>query len=476
MAARVEQDLLGEVAIPAGALWGAHTERARANFPVAGRPVNEALIRAGAEVKKACALANTELGYLPAPIGAAIAQACDEVAAGRLADQFVVDALQGGAGTSTNMNWNEVLATRATQLAGVAVQPLGHVNLHQSTNDVYPTALRVAAIRELMALGPAVVRLMEVCQRHERTFADVVKLGRTELRDAVPVTLGRSYGAFASALGRDRWRLDKCVERIRETNLGGTAVGTGLAAPTRYIFLAVEKLREVTHLGLSRADNLIDATQNLDAFVEVSGMLRAHAVNLIKIARDHRLMSSGPDGGLGELELPAVQAGSSIMPGKVNPVMPEMVMQVGFRVLAHDAEITQVAANGELELNAFLPLLADALLDSLQLLRRADELFATRCLAGVQPFPEHCRRVLERSRELAVALIPEIGHERAVALARHMRAAGQDLRTAVSELKLLPADRLEALLQAERLCALGWRGERAPAPAVSTQLPDATTQ
>jgi aspartate ammonia-lyase len=454
---RIEKDLLGEVEIPDGALWGPQTERARVNFPVAGRPANPALIRAGAEVKKACALANLELGFLPAAVGAAIVRACDEVAAGGLADQFVTDALQGGAGTSANMNWNEAIAARASQFVGGPVGALEHVNLHQSTNDVFPTALRVAAIRELRALEEAVVTLLEACQDRERAFAGVVKLGRTELRDALPTTLGRSYGAFAAALARDRWRIEKCVERIRETNLGGTAVGTGMGAPTRYIFLVTEKLREVTRLNLARADNLVDATQNLDAFVEVSGILKAHAVNLIKIARDHRLMASGPDGGLGEIELPAVQPGSSIMPGKVNPVMAEMAMQAGFRVLAHDAEVTAAAAGGELELNAFLPLLADALLDSLQILRRADDLFARRCVAGVMARPERCRALMERSRELAAALIPEIGHERAVDLARRMRETGEDLRTAVAGMGLLPAEKLDDLLRPERLCALGWR-------------------
>jgi aspartate ammonia-lyase len=454
---RLEKDLLGEIEVPDGALWGAQTERARRHFSVSGRTVEAALIRAGAEVKKACAKANAELGYLPAPVAEAIAQACDEVIGGQWADQFVTDALQGGAGTSTNMNWNEVLAARASQLLGAPVDPHDHVNLHQSTNDVYPTALRVAALRGLAALEPAVIRLTEACQATEREFAGVANLGRTELRDAVPVTLGREFGAWATALGRDRWRLAKCAERIRETNLGGTAVGTGLAAPRDYIFLAIEKLREGTRLNLSRAENLMDATQNLDAFAEVSGILRAHAVTLCKMARDLRLLASGPEGGLGEIELPALQPGSSLMPGKINPVLPEMVVQVAYRVMAHDQEVCQVAMHGELELNAFLPLLADALLRMLALLERTDVLFADHCVAGVRADAARCRALMERSREIVTALIPKLGHARSVELAQAMAAENKTVREAVLERGWMTAGELDAELTPERLCQLGWK-------------------
>lgn len=453
---RTGQDLLGEVTVPAGALWGPETERARLNFPVTGRPVHPTLIRAGAAVKKACALANDELGCLPEGVGPALAAACDEVAAGAHADQFVVDALQGGAGTSTNMNLNEVIAALASRRLGRPVDPHAHVNLHQSTNDVYPTAVRVAALRELASLEQAVAELMEACQEQERAFAGIVKLGRTELRDAVPVTLGRTFGAFAGALGRDRWRLGRGAERLRVTNLGGTAVGTGLAAPRRYIFLAIEKLRAVTGLNLARAEDLVDATQNADAFVETSALVRVHAANLVKIAHDLRWLSSGPEGGLGEIELPAVQPGSSLMPGKVNPVIPEMVTQAAWRALAHDGEIQTVAQNGELELNAFLPLLADALLGELTLLARADRLFAEKCIRGITARPDRCRELLLRSRELATALIPLIGHANAGALARHMRETGQTLPEAVAALNLLTPAQLEEALQPARLCALGW--------------------
>ncbi len=454
---RRETDLLGPVDVPDDALWGAQTERARRHFAVSGRLVNPALIRAGAEVKKACALANAELGFLPPAVAEAIARACDEITAGRWADQFVTDALQGGAGTSTNMNWNEVIANRASVLLAAPVSPHDHVNLHQSTNDVYPTALRVAALRGLAALEPSLIRLLEACQGKEREFAGVVKLGRTELRDAVPITLGREFGAWAAALGRDRWRIAKCAERLRETNLGGTIIGTGLTAPRTYIFLAIDKLREVTRLNLSRAENLVDATQNVDAFAEVSGILRAHAVTLSKMARDLRLMGSGPEGGLGEIELPAVQPGSSIMPGKINPVIPEMVQQVAYRVMADDQALVLAAMHGELELNAFLPLLADSLLDTLQLLERVDALFADHCVAGITANVERCRAQMERSREIVTALIPRLGHEHAVELAQTMAATGQTVREAVLEKGWMTATELDVELTPERLCQLGWR-------------------
>jgi aspartate ammonia-lyase len=455
--ARIERDLLGEMALPDEVLFGIQTERARLNFAVSGRPTSPELMIAMAQVKMACARANVAGGHLPAEVAAAIEAACDEVIRGGHRDQFVVDALQGGAGTSTNMNVNEVLARRASQLLGRAVDAFDHVNLHQSTNDVYPTALRVAAITALRRLESAIVVLQEAFQSKEREFASVVKLGRTELRDAVPVTLGREFGAYANALARDRWRVFKCIERLRTVNLGGTVVGTGLTAPRAYVFGVVEKLREVTGLNLARAENLLEATQNQDALVEVSGILRAHAANLVKIARDLRLMSSGPEGGLGEIELPAVQPGSSLMPGKVNPVIPEMVIQVAYRVMAHDQEVNLVVMSGELELNAFLPLAADALLSSLGLLERADLLFAERCVTGVTANAGHCRAVMERSREIVTALIPRIGHERAVGLAQLMRDRSMTLREAVKEMDLMPEAELEALLTAEGLCALGWR-------------------
>ena len=307
---------------------------------------------------------------------------------GRLDQHVVVDALQGGAGTSTNMNVNEVLANRALQLLGrplgdyQTVNPHDDLNLHQSTNDTYPTALRVAAIFALHDLERNVVALMEAFQEKEKQLADVVKIGRTELQDAVLMTLGREMAAYAEAIGRDRWRIYKCEERLRVVNLGGTAIGTGLGAPRQYIFRVVEHLREITGLGLARAENLIEATQNADALVEVSGILRTLAVNLLKIANDLRLLSSGPHAGLGEIRLPPRQAGSSIMPGKVNPVIPEAVAQAAIAVMGHDQMILQAVGGGNLELSQFLPLVADSLLTSIDLLTDACDIFARHCVVG----------------------------------------------------------------------------------------------
>ena len=454
---RVEHDLLGELELPDSALYGVQTERARLNFNAAGRPVHQYLIVAMAHVKLAAARTNLECGFLPSPIALAIVGACEEIIRGEHQDQFVTDALQGGAGTSTHMNVNEVVARLASLSLGQPVDPFDHVNLHQSTNDVYPTALRIAAITLLRQLEPVVVRLQEAFQAKEREFSHVVKLGRTQLRDAVPVTLGREFGAFAGALARDRWRLFQCIERLRVVNLGGTAVGTGMTAPRKYIFGVVEKLREGTGLNLARAENLLDATQNQDALLEVSGIIRTHAANLVKIARDLRLMASGPQGGFNEIELPAVQPGSSLMPGKINPVIPEMVIQVAYRVMAHDHEVNLVVMSGELELNAFLPLAADALLGSLDLLRRADEAFATRCVAGITARVDRCRQIMEQSCEIITALIPQIGHEKAVEIARHMKERGLSVREAVREAGVMSEEDLASLLSPERLCALGWK-------------------
>lgn len=351
---REESDALGTIRLSTDVLHGIHTARAISNFPLAHRPVRMELARAYGDVKLAAIRTNRELGAWAddAAKADALERAARELAEGLLDNTIVVDALQGGAGTSTNMNVNEVIANRALQLLGEApgmydrVSPLDDVNLHQSTNDTYPTALRLAAIRMLKILEEAVVGLQEAFQIKEQAFARIVKVGRTEMQDAVLLTLGREMGAYAEALGRDRWRIYKCEERLRVVNLGGTAVGTGLGAPRQYIFQVVEQLRELTGFGFARAENLIEATQNADVFVEVSGILKALASSLFKIANDLRLLSSGPEAGLGEIRLPTRQAGSSIMPGKVNPVIPEAVMQAAMRVFGHDAALTQACSMG----------------------------------------------------------------------------------------------------------------------------------
>jgi aspartate ammonia-lyase len=448
---RTEHDTLGSKEVPGDALYGIHTQRALENFGVSGRRVRLELIRAVTLVKKACALTHKELGALPDGVADALVAACDEVLAGRHDEAFVTDALQGGAGTSTNMNVNEVLANLALLRLGGApgdyarVSPLDHVNRGQSTNDVYPSALRIAAIFRVRALADELARLQEALQRKEQAFAEVRKLGRTQLMDAAPIDLGQEFGAYAQAVARDRWRIYKVEERLRQINLGGTAVGTGAAADRAYTFRVAEILRELTGLGLARAEYPMDLTQNNDVFVEVSGLLKACAVNLLKISGDLRLMASGPRGGLGELRLQARQVGSSIMPGKVNPVIPECVAQCAMQTVANDAAITLAAASGQLELNAFMPLIADALLDSLGLLCGAVSRFRSACIETLEADPAACARHLHASTAPALLLVPEIGYEAAAEIAKTSLATGKSIRQLAAEQGVLPAERLARL-------------------------------
>jgi aspartate ammonia-lyase len=458
---RKEKDLLGVRDIPADALWGVHTQRAVENFPLARRPVRSELVHAFGAVKLAAARTNHELGQWDEPTFAAIQAACEEMMEGRLDRWILVDALQGGAGTSTNLNVNEVLANRALQLLGrqpgdyQAISPLDDLNLHQSTNDTYPTALKVAAIRGIRALEQKIIALQEAFQEKEKQFAHIVKIGRTELQDAVLVTLGREMGAFAEAIGRDRWRVYKCEERLRVVNLGGTAIGTGLGAPRQYIFRVVEHLRQITGLGLARAENLIDATQNADALVEVSGILKAHASNLFKIAGDLRLMSSGPDSGFGEIRLPALQAGSSIMPGKINPVIPEAVGQAALAVFGHDQMITMSCSTGNLELVQFLPLAADSLLTSIDLLTSACDLLARLCVAGIVAHEEQCRWHIDGSTATATALVDHLGYTQVSQLTKAALAEGKTIRQLVVERGILTVEAFDELTSAERVTRLG---------------------
>ncbi|MDR1250242.1 MAG: aspartate ammonia-lyase [Treponema sp.] len=420
---RTEQDGLGEAALPDDALYGIQSLRARDNFALDYRGTNRRLIYAITTVKKAAARTYEKL-KTPASSGragvyGAIIQACDRILAGEADSMFIVDALQGGAGTSTNMNVNEVVANLALTIIGEApgrydiIHPLDDVNRGQSTNDVYPTALRIAAIELLRELSGACAALQEALQRKEQEFQDIPKLGRTELMDAVPVTLGAEFGAYAQAIARDRWRLYKIEERLRQVNLGGAAVGLSPDPRSRkYRFTVIEELRELTGMGLAAAEYPMDLTQNADVFVEVSGLLKALAVNLMKISRDLRLMNSGPRGGLGEITLAPMQAGSTIMPGKVNPVIPEMTIQTALRVMANDGAITAAASLGEFELNAFSPLIADALLESLSLLCRTVPLFRCKCVELLRAEPERCAELLNASWAFAAAYVPCLGYEK----------------------------------------------------------------
>ena len=449
---RTENDRLGDKSVPRSVYWGIHTQRALENFPLSLRRVPFELIQAITMVKKAAAIANRDLGYLSLDKAAALLAACDEVIDGKWRDHFSLDAFQGGAGTSTNMNVNEVLARRASEIMGKisGVCALDDVNLHQSTNDVYPTAVKVAAIGRLRQLSEAVAALQGSFQRKEKEFAGIVKIGRTEMQDAIPMTLGAEFSAWAEAIGRDRWRTFKCEERLRVVNIGGTAIGTGLGAPRDYIFLVIDKLREVTGMGLSRGENVPGETANADSFVEVSGILKAHAANLAKIANDLRLLNY-----LGEIRLPELQAGSSIMPGKVNPVVPEAVTQVALQVMANDFLVTEAASRGSLQINEFLPLLAVAFLESIELLINADKILS-RHIDGIGADQEKCRQYFDRSRMIVMAFVPHIGYDRSGELLKEFDASDQeDLRKFL--IGKLGSDLVEKVLSPSSLMGLGFK-------------------
>ena len=460
---RIERDLIGTMRLPRQLLYGIHTARAVENFLLAGRPVHPALVAAYGDVKLACTLTNRALGmWVEDPAKAeAIEQACREMAQGELTPHIAVDLLQGGAGTSTNMNINEVLANRALEILGEPhghyerVSPLDDINRHQSTNDTFPTALRLAAIRLLRHLEEQLVALQEAFQVQEKRFAHVVKVGRTEMQDAVLTTLGREMGAYAEAFNRDRWRMYKCEERLRVVNLGGTAIGTGLTAPRAFIFRVVDTLREVTGVGFARAENLIDATQNADVFVEVAGILKACATSLLKVSTDLRLLSSGPEAGFGEIRLPELQAGSSIMPGKLNPVIPEAIAQAAMMVMGHDVTIAHACASGSLELNPFLPLVAACLLESCDLLARSCCILRRHCVEGMEADETRCRLHVETSTATATALLPILGYEGACRVARQAKETRRTIREIVLADGLLTAEAFDELISPEAVTRLG---------------------
>ncbi|KNY25400.1 aspartate ammonia-lyase [Pseudobacteroides cellulosolvens] len=461
---RKEKDMLGEMLIPDEAYYGIHTARALENFHITGRHIHPELIKALVMVKKAAAITNAEVGLLDKNMSNAICGACDEIISGSFMEQFVVDPLQGGAGTSANMNVNEVIANRAIELLGgnkgdySIVDPLDHVNMSQSTNDVFPTAVRIASIKMLKPVSELFSQLQTALQEKEEEFSTVIKVGRTQLQDAVPVLLGQEFGAWAQAISRDRWRIYKVEERLRQVNIGGTAVGTGMNADRKYIFLMVEKLRALTGIGLARAEYMMDPTQNNDVFVEVSGLLKTSCVNLSKIANDLRLMASGPRAGLGEIALPPVQAGSSIMPGKVNPVIPEAINQIAFQVMGNDLTITMAAQSGQLELNAFLPVIAHNLLEMLDILRNGIEIFINKCIKGIAANRKRCREMMEESYVQVPALIRHIGYGEASNLAKECVAENKKLRDILIEKAVLDSETIDKILNPLELTKPGIPG------------------
>ncbi|MEU0839554.1 aspartate ammonia-lyase [Streptomyces sp. NPDC005962] len=452
---RREHDLLGDRDVPLDAYWGIHTLRARENFPITGTAISAYphLINALAAVKEATARANEDLGLLAPEKAAAIVAACQEIRDGRLHDQFVVDVIQGGAGTSTNMNANEVIANRALEILGHekgeydVLHPNEDVNLSQSTNDVYPTALKVATVIAVRELLDAMAVLREAFAAKAEEFRDVLKMGRTQLQDAVPMTLGQEFSTYAVMLEEDGSRLLEASGLVHEINLGATAIGTGLNAPKGYAEAARGHLEDITGLPLITAANLVEATQDCGAFVHLSGVLKRIAVKLSKSCNDLRLLSSGPRAGLNEINLPPVQAGSSIMPGKVNPVIPEVVNQVAFEVIGNDVAITMAAEAGQLQLNAFEPIILHSLSESVTHLRAACLVLADRCVSGITANVEELRATVENSIGLVTALNPHIGYTAATSIAKEALATGRGVAELVLEKGLLPADRLAALLR-----------------------------
>jgi len=461
MGTRSERDSLGERAVPAESYFGVQTVRALENFPISGLRAHPSLIVATAQVKLAAAQANVALGQLSPTIGNAIMAAAREVAGGRWHDQFVVDVYQAGAGTSHNMNANEVLANRALELLGeargryVVVHPNDHVNMAQSTNDVFPTAMRLAALARLHSLLQALDGLESALRERARLFDGVIKAGRTHLQDATPIRLGQEFGGYATAVAAHQTAIAETRQALRSVGLGGTAVGTGMNSHPDYRRLVTARLGDVTGEPLVAAPDPFDAMQSMRPFAAVSGALRTLCLDLIRICNDLRLLASGPRTGLAEISLPAVQPGSSIMPGKVNPVMAEMLTMVCFQAIGHDVTIAMAAQAGQLELNVMMPVIAHALLQSMDILARAIAAFTSRCVAGIQADAERCRRYAEETVALVTALSPQIGYERAAALASEVWSSGRSVREVVTAQGLLTPAELSDLLDPRRLTGPG---------------------
>ncbi|QDZ16584.1 aspartate ammonia-lyase [Humibacter ginsenosidimutans] len=459
---RTETDSLGERRIPADAYWGVHTSRALENFPIAHRPISvySTFIDALAMVKLAAVRANIEIGAIDPHKGRLIEQACLELLEGRLHDQFVVGIIQGGAGTSTNMNANEVIANRALELGGwqkgdyAHIHPIDDVNRSQSTNDTYPTAVKIALSLLLRSLLDELWALRESFSRKGVEFKNVLKVGRTQLQDAVPMTLGQEFHGFATTLGEDYERLKETIWLLSEINLGATAIGTGITADPRYAASAVHHLNLITGLDLESAPDLIESTSDAGAFMSFSGALKRSAVKLSKICNDLRLLSSGPQAGLGEINLPPRQAGSSIMPGKVNPVIPEVVNQVAFSIIGADATVTAAAEGGQLQLNAFEPVIANFLLQSITWLRQACLTLRVNCIDGITANTERLETMVGSNVGVITALTPHIGYAASAALAKTALLTNRSVADLVVEAGLMPRDRVMKLLSPARLSGI----------------------
>tara|TARA_R100000365_G_C2748512_1_gene80280 strand:+ start:6679 stop:8121 length:1443 start_codon:yes stop_codon:yes gene_type:complete len=451
---RVETDLLGDRRVPAEAYYGIQTLRAKENFALTPLRLEHfpSLIRAMAMVKKAAARANATLGQLEPPVAVAIEEACDDIVAGRLHDQFIVDMIQGGAGTSTNMNANEVIANRALEILGMprghyeVVHPNNHVNLSQSTNDAYPTAIRLAILIDRRKLIAEMTLLSDEFGRKSIEFQDVLKVGRTQLQDAVPMTMGQEFAAFQGAILKDIASMEDASRALCEVNLGGTAIGTGINSDPRFGPEAARELTAISGVEFRLAADRIEATTDMGDFVSFSAALKRYAVKLSKICNDLRLLSSGPTAGLGEINLPPVQPGSSIMPGKVNPVIPEAVNQVAYQVIGNDLAVTLAAEAGQLQLNAMEPVIVLNTLQSIDMLGKATNMLGSRCVAQISVNREHCRSILDRSLCTLAALNPHLGYDRASYVARKTRESGQSAAEIVLANKWMSSEKISKIL------------------------------
>lgn len=462
---RVEKDSIGTKDVPENVYYGVQSLRAAENFHITGLNMHPEIINSLAYIKKAAAITNCEAGLLDKRRTQAIVQACDEILEGKFREDFIVDPIQGGAGTSLNMNANEVIANRAIEILGgkkgdySVVNPNDHVNCGQSTNDVIPTAGKMTSLRLLKKLKKQLLRLHSALEQKADEFDSVIKMGRTQLQDAVPIRLGQEFKAYSVAILRDLNRMDKAMDEMRTLNMGGTAVGTGLNADESYLRRIVPNLSEISGMDLVQAYDLIDATQNLDSFVAVSGAVKACAVTLSKIANDLRLMSSGPRAGFGEINLPAKQNGSSIMPGKVNPVIPEVVNQVAFNAIGNDMTITMAAEAGQLELNAFEPIIFYCLFQSIDTIAYAVNTFVDNCVIGITANETRCRYFVENSVGIITAICPYVGYQKAAEIAKEAIKTGESVRKLIIEKGLLTKEQMNEIMDPVQMTEPGISGK-----------------
>ena len=454
---RIESDSIGEKEVPIDAYYGVQTLRAYENFKISGKRINVEFIKSIVEIKQAAAITNGQVGAIDKVVASAIVKACDEILEGKLLDNFIVDAIQGGAGTSFNMNANEVIANRAIEILGkqkgdyIIVHPNDHVNCGQSTNDVFPSAGKIATIRLLDKTIKALYAFVDELGKKSQQYSNVIKMGRTEMQDAVPISFGQVFNAYCHAIKRDVERFKQAKKELSVLNMGGTAVGTGITAKKEYIEKIVPNIAAVTGLELKQADDLVDLTQNLDCFVYVSGIVKSLATNLSKIANDLRLMSSGPRTGFGEINLPPKQNGSSIMPGKINPVIPEVINQIAFNVIGNDTTITLAAESGQLELNAFEPIIFYCLFESLETLTNGLNAFSKDCISGITVNETNCRDEVEKSAGTVTALCPYIGYQKAATIAKKALKENRKIKEVVLEECKLSKEDVDKILDPQKM-------------------------